>query len=461
MKITLVYPGYKADPAGLQEPLGLLYIAAVLKKNGHNVDLIDLTFKEDFNVLKEPSLNSDVIGLTSTSSLFFRTKKVLQYIKKMNPEVICIIGGPHVIASVEDTLNNGFDYAVIGEGEMTIFELVNKIKNKKDPRTIDGIAYKKNGKIVVNKPREFIKNLDTLPFPARELWDYKKYFKAGVNEFGIMATRGCPFNCLFCKPLINKLFGNKVRKRYVKNVVDEIEQIYLNYKHLIKDNVFFWFRDDTLTFCGTKWFKEFRTELKKRNLKIKWGCHTRVDQVNYELLKTMKESGLFHVSFGVESGSQKILNFYRKGITVEQTIKAFDACHELGLETFAYIMVGAPIETRKDLQLTYKLIKRIKPGGIDVYTTMPLPGNDLYNYVIEHDLLKENINDIDYWSKTFPIKTKYINEKDLRNFRRKVYFYNGIHLFVKHITSVKNLRKLLKLIIKRPGFIINYLKRSF
>ncbi len=383
MKITLVYPGFSEDPSGLQEPLGILYIASFLRSKGHDVFLIDLTFSKDEEQLKKAAKESDLIGMSSTSLIFDNSKKALNIIKKSNPKIPCFLGGSHATLSPADSLNTGFDYVIIGEGELTVLKLVNSIKNKENIKNIDGIAFKENSNVVINPRKSFLENLDELPFPARGLWDYEKYFKTGTTEIGITATRGCPYNCLYCKPMVDKLFGNKVRKRSPKNVVDEIEEIAKNYSHLFKGKVKLWFKDDTLTLCGLEWFKEFKNELEKRNLSIDWGSHTRVDNVNFDLLKIMKESGLSHISFGVESGSQKILNYYRKGTTPEQAIKAFKLCKELGIKTFAYFMIGAPIETRKDLEETYQLIKKIKPDGLDVFTTVPYPGNDLY------DLLKK------------------------------------------------------------------------
>ena len=173
----------------------------------------------------------------------------------------------------------------------------------------------------------------------------------------------------------------------------------------------------------------------------------------------MKESGLSHISFGVESGSQKILNYYRKGTTIEQAVKAFNLCKKLGIETFAYFMIGAPVETREDLEMTYKLIKRIKPGGLEVYTTTPYPGNDLYSLVKKNKQLKTE-RKIDYWSKHSLIKLQYLTDMDLNEYRRKIYRLNNKQLMLRYFTSFKNFKNLIKYITKRPRFVINYLKRS-
>lgn len=459
MKITLIYPGFKEDASGLSEPLGILYIASVLRESGHKVSFIDMTFNKDETILEKAAEDSDLVGMSCTSLLFERASKFIKRIKETNPKVPCFLGGSHGTTNPESALKAGFDYVIIGEGETTVEKLVSALEKNKGINSIKGLAFKKKEKIIINPKGSYIQNLDMLPFPARDLWDYDKYFKTGTTEIGIIATRGCPYNCLYCKPMVDKLFGNKARKRSAKNVVEEIEQIVEEYRYLFKGVVKLWFKDDTLTLCGIEWFREFKNQLEKMKLRIEWGCHTRVDNVSFELLKTMKGCGLTHISFGVESGSQKILNYYRKGTTVQEAIKAFDICKKLKIQTFAYFMIGAPIETREDLKMTYELIKKIKPDGLEVYTTMPYPGNDLYEIVKKNRLLKAE-GKIDYWAKHSLMKLKYLTDMDLNEYRRKIYILNNKQLMLKYLTSFSNFKKLIKYITNRPGFVINYLKRT-
>lgn len=459
MNVTLIYPGFKEDASGLSEPLGILYIASVLRKKGHKISFVDMTFEKDKSILEKTAKNSDLIGMSCTSLLFERTCNLIKEIKKTNSIIPCFLGGSHGTNNPESALKAGFDYVIIGEGETTVQELVSKLEKKEKIDSIQGLALKKQGNIIINPKTSFTQDLDKIPFPARDLWNYNQYFKTGTTEIGIIATRGCPYNCLYCKPMVDKLFGNKVRKRSAKNVVEEIEEIVKDYKHLFEGDVKLWFKDDTLTLCGDNWFKEFKEELEKRDIRIDWGCHTRVDNVNFELLKTMKGAGLSHISFGVESGSQKILNYYRKGTTVEQAIRTFDMCKKLDIETFAYFMIGAPIETKEDLEMTYKLIKRIKPDGLDVYTTMPYPGNDLYSLVKKNRQLRAQ-GKIDYWSKTSLMKLQHLTDMDLNEYRRKIYKLNNRQLMIRYLTSFKQFKKLVRYIINRPRFVINYLKRS-
>lgn len=418
MKITLIYPRFKYENVGnCEEPLGILYIAAVLKKAGYQIAFHDLTFAKDFKCLDSDIRNSDVVGFSASSPLLGIAKEVLAYVKEINPNVKTIIGGPHPTQDAEDSLRAGFDFAVIGEGEETILELMKGLKAN-NWEQIDGVAYKTNGEIRTNNPRQFIHDLDSVPLVDRNLVDYSKYF-----SFAMMATRGCPFKCAFCKPMQNKLFGTRVRRRSIPNIVDEMEQL-----NKIDRKKVIYFKDDTLTVCSFQWFRDFRNELKKRRLNIKWGCNARVDTVDEEKLILMKESGCVGLSFGVESGSQKILDFYQKGTKVEQAIKAFALCHKIKLEALAFILIGAPIETREDLEMTYQLVRKIKPDLWFVFIATPFPGNFLHEYAKEKGIIKKD-RFLDYIefdnaqnSKdlNLTMELEYLTEDDIKEYRDKI-----------------------------------------
>ena len=313
MHILLVYPRFQyLHAGGLQEPLGILYIASVLRNRGHFVSLFDYTFKNSLNQLEEYLLDCDIIGFSTTTALFNRATQILQWVRKIRGDIPCIIGGPHATVMPEECLEHGFNFCVIGEGEQTIIELVEAIASG-PPTTVRGIAWKEGESIQINEFQPFISDLDIIPFPARDLLDYECYFSHGLHSIGIISSRGCPYNCRFCKPMQDKLFGRKVRIRSVLNVVNEIKHVVETFEG--KCNHFF-FKDDTLTCNGIEWFRNFNKLLREKQLDIKWGCQARVDRVDEELLAVMKDAGCRRITFGVESGSQRILNFYRKGITI-------------------------------------------------------------------------------------------------------------------------------------------------
>ena len=222
-----------------------------------------------------------------------------------------------------ESLLNETDYIVEGEGEVTICELLHSLEGKMDIENVKGIWYKKNGVLKRTPQRPFIQNLDDLPFPARQLLP-KEYMNFGHTT--ISASRGCPFNCSFCQPTLRKLFGPVVRFRSPKNVVDEMEYLKTTFK--IKHVKF---QDDTFT-ARKQWVTEVCSEILKRKLKIRWDCNARVNTIDKELLTKMKEAGCTKVEFGVESGSQEILNSLNKGTTIKQIEDAFRYVKKLGSE---------------------------------------------------------------------------------------------------------------------------------
>lgn len=438
MKICLIYPHFGYKKFDNQEPLGVLYLASYLRREGHDVSVADLTFSKSLVDLDEKVKNAEVVGMSVMSVLSGKAKQTLSYIKQIKPGVPCIMGGPHATVLPVEAVESGFDYAVIGEGERTTVELV-KALQEGNPHAVRGIAFRdSDGTIRINEPAHFIQDLDTILFPARDLIDYKKYQNAGPFYFGVIASRGCPYNCNFCKPVLNKLFGKVVRRRSPSNVLDEMETVMDTF-----GKVSFTFKDDTFSALGTEWFYEFTEEQKRRKLNIRYTCQARVDNISYELLKSMKESGCFYIGFGVESGSQKVLNFYRKGTTVEQAIKAFDMCHEQGIRTHAAIMLGAPTETTQDLELTVSLVKRLSPNGVIVSITTPTPGSDLYSYAKEHGILTiQDYEQTDFQTaKKMPMKLEHLTEKDLSHYRRKIYKIVARKRLIETLTSWEEFKK--------------------
>jgi anaerobic magnesium-protoporphyrin IX monomethyl ester cyclase len=342
MNVILVYPRWDYPTFGqLQEPLGLLHIGAMLKAHGDTVEFFDLAV-DAIELVDEAVVGADLVCISSSTVLFGRACRVLERIKKTRPGLPVIVGGPHATLMTEDAVMRGFDAAVIGEGEYTAIDLVEAIQRGAPLYEVAGAAAKKGDEVAFGPTRGFEPDLDTFPDPDRTLIDYSKYFSDGIEFVGMMATRGCPYNCLFCKPMLDKVHGPKVRRRSPKRIAQEMSNIAqsLGYKRFL-------FKDDTMVLGGVEWFVEFERELASAGLcDSQWVCQARVDQITAPLLEQMKKCGVAAIAFGVESGSQKVLDFFRKGIKIEQTIKAFDLCHEHGIGTLAFVMLGAPVETR-------------------------------------------------------------------------------------------------------------------
>jgi len=417
MRILLIYPRYGYHHrGGLQEPLGIIYVADALENAGHEVEVLDLTFSETLPDLSEILSGVDMVGVSSSSALYGRALETLRAVKGLAPDLPVVLGGPHATALPEKAVSDGFDAAVIGEGELSSPLLARAIGEGAALSGVPGVAYSDGGKICVNLPTKFIENLDSLPHPDRSRLDYESYFAGGMGQAGVVAMRGCPYRCSYCKPMQEKLFGNKIRRRSPLDVALEVDEIARG----VCDRVLF--RDDAFTTHSPEWFRKLGRRFREMNTPLwGWVCQGRVDQITPELLDAMQEAGLRMIAFGVESGSQKILNYYKKGITVEQTEKAFEMCRERNIGTHAFVMVGAPEETAGDVQATMDLLERIRPNSVSPSITTPAPGTELYEMTIRDKTY--NIGDwseTDYFANSRPLKLHYLTEAQIVEAREKM-----------------------------------------
>jgi len=410
MKVLLIYPRFQWTEHGqMQEPLGLLYIASVLKDQGFEVDLLDFTFEKSLEKLKSGLDSADAVGLTTSSVLFNRAAHILKRIREIKPRLPVIAGGPHPTADPAGTLAAGFDFAVVGEGEQTAVELFSALAQGKDGLGVPGAWARKGDDIFPAQLRAVIPDINIIPLPRRALLDYKKYLWNGMFQVGVCLSRGCPFQCKFCKPMQDLLFGKKLRKRNPEGVAEEIDQAIALTGHR-----FFLFRDDCLTSLKKEWFEKFRSELEKRKIKITFSGQTRVSGLDEEMLVLLKSIGLVGLAFGVESGSQKIIDYYRKSFKVEESIPAFEICHKHGIGTHCFIMLGAPEETKEDLRMTIDLVKRIKPESITISRLTPAPGTYLNQELTAQGILKPlEWEQWDFYKNQSPLKLKYLTEADL------------------------------------------------
>lgn len=374
-------------------PLGIAYIAAFIKREGFDVEVFDYNFAKSDDEIRDffGKTNANIIGISSMSPDFPNAQKIAR-IAKEETGLPVVIGGAHATIMPEEILkDHNFDIAVIGEGEQTFAELLKEMQKGENARLekVKGIAFRiKSEKVGRTEQRPFIHDLDVLPFPARELLNMKGYLKK-KQEFptlmpttGLIAIRGCPFQCTYCQPTTRMMFGIKARARSPKNVVDEMEMLCEKYKlGSVKIG------GDTLT-ANKKWVFELCDEIEKRGIKTPWIAGTRTNTVNKEVLQRMSKAGCYFIQFGVESGSPRILKeIMNKGATVEQAIKAFDECRKAGILAGANIMFGSPTETRRDVEMTFNLIRKLKPDIVSGYITNPLSGTFLYDYAVENNLI--------------------------------------------------------------------------
>jgi len=398
--VTLVNPPYPQDAHQHPPftPLGLGYLAAVLEKNGYKVDVIDcqalnISFEEAKSELSKRK--PDIVGLTSTTLTYKSALKIIKIAKEVCPNCLTLLGGVHVTFWDKEALHEcpQLDIVVRKEGENTFLELIQRLEADKSFDDVLGITYRKNGKTVKTEDRPYIEDLDSLPFPAHHLWPLDRLKKYGSIMFPLMTSRGCVFWCEFCSAV--RMFGRKFRMRSAKNVVDEME-----YLHNTYGTDTFTFYDDAFTVDQSR-VEEICRELHARNLKLTWDCGTRVDMVTKELLQKMKNAGCIAVWFGVEAGSQKVIDAMGKGFTANKTKRAFKAAKEVGLITIASVVFGFPGETRESAMQTVKLVEEIDPDDIGYYIATPYPGTPMADYVKKMGWIK--VTDFDKYDTATPI----------------------------------------------------------
>lgn len=400
LHVTLVNPPYRTKPHQHPPfpPLGLGYLAAVLEKNGFEVEVIDCQASnytyEDFK-RELATRKPDVVGVTAATRLYNSALEIIKIAKEVHPNCVTMLGGPHVTFWNEKALQEcpQLDIVIRREGEYTLLELAQRIEAGKSYQDVIGTTCRKGNEFVVNPDRPYIENLDELPFPARHLWDLEAIRKA-EDMFYLTTTRGCVYWCEFCAAV--RMFGRRYRMRSVKNVVDELEYLYKTF-----GAKYYTFCDDAFTVDQAR-TEELCNEIKKRNLQIQWNCGTRVDMVTKELLQKMKDSGCVSVWFGVESGAQKVLDDMHKGISTEQTIRTVGLVRELGLRPTPNVLLGFPGETKETAMKTIKFAEKISPDEIAYYNiATPYPGTPMYDNVIKNGWLR--VTNFDDYDATTPI----------------------------------------------------------
>jgi len=381
-------------------PLGLAYIGAVLEKSDNEVTILDanaLDLEIDKIVSYAKDFKPDIIGITCQITTLKTCLSVAKIIKKEVKSIKIILGGPVFIFKtiVKETLRNSFiDFIVIGEGEETVVKLVDALKNSNDLSEVDGIGYKKKNKIVFTASRKLIENLNSIPFPAYHLLPTNKYKLNNNKVCCISTSRGCVFDCKFCGQ--NYMWGRKVRLRNAKNIVDEIEHLYKNFSVR-----WFKFTDDLFTFNSSH-IKNVCKEIIKRKLKIKWTCQTRVDFVDEEMLKLMKKVGCISICYGVESGSEKTLQYIRKNISLNLIKNTFRLTRKNGIYPQASFIIGFPHEDEKEIEKTVEFAKKLRAINYGLNILFPIPNTPIYKEIERKRL----------FSKPF-IRTTFLSSREL------------------------------------------------
>jgi len=396
-------------------PLGLTYIAGVLAEHGHDVRIYDadhdpsitsLTYsqaaaslegykqalsnenhfvwKEYAEIVKE--FSPDIVGISVLTSKVASALVIAKITRELDPRIIIVGGGDHVTVRPQDVLRSGnMDYVVRGEGEFALMQLLDVIDNKDDLQSVYGLSWRdQRGILQHNAAVTLVHPLDSIPHPRIDaLYNLKTY---RALDMGLMISeRGCPAKCTFCG--LHTLWERRVRRHSIERIIAEMEE-----RHKKYDTDYFSFRNGTFTLSRTR-VMQLCSALRQSGMDIGWECLTRVDHLDDLLIGEMKNSGCLAVRVGVESGSQGILNYMEKGITVEQIIAAADILRRSGIFWTAYFMLGVPEETERSISETVELMKRIDPPFITLSKFTPLPGTKMYQEIVDADMLNPETTD--------------------------------------------------------------------
>jgi anaerobic magnesium-protoporphyrin IX monomethyl ester cyclase len=394
MKILLINPPeFKKElrwdkGAATYPPLGLIYIAAVLEKEGFNVKILDGQLdhptEEEFEArIKDEK--PDVVGITSITPLHKEVLKAIDLVKKCDNNIQIVVGGPHssLLKTKLMEMSENIDIIVKHEGEVTSIELIKAIEAKKDLNEIKGIIYRKDGKIIETVNREFILDLDNVPFPARHLLDmdnesYKSAFRYKRTPMtSVITSRGCPYNCLFCNRAV---FGAKYRSNSPEYVIKELE--YLKKEYGIKEVHFV---DDTFL-LDPKRVKAICDMMIEKKLDLTWSCNGRINIMynNLDLIPLIKKAGCWYISFGVESGNKEVLKFLRKDITKEQAKEVIKKVSKAGIFTKGYFMLGNPTESKDTIEETIKFAKSLRLDAAQFNLVLPIPYTEFEKVCMEY-----------------------------------------------------------------------------
>jgi radical SAM superfamily enzyme YgiQ (UPF0313 family) len=385
--------------------LGLLMLGAVLRKAGHRVRIVDasasgLGYDETIEEIKK--FHPDIIALTAVTPSIIKTARLASMIKDVYPSIPILIGGPHFTAVPEQTLMHypAFDYGIVGEGEHTVIDLVETLSAGKTPSDVPAVIFRKNGQVCSAPPRAPINDLDSLPFPAWDLLDgFPSQYHPALFKYKrlpsthVISARGCPNKCIFCD---TSVFSRQIKFHSPEYVLEMVGYLvkHFNIKEII-------FEDDQFLIKKHRVAK-ICEGLLRSNWDISWCCSGRVNSVNdIELLKLMKRSGCWQISYGIESASQKILDFAKKATTIDQIDSAIRLTHEARILSKGYFMFGLPHETEETMQKTIRFAKRIPLTDVSVFMLTPFPGSKMYEIAekhgrIEKDFEKMNILDVVY-----------------------------------------------------------------
>lgn len=436
--------------------LGLLSLGSCLRKAGYPVTVIDACSKglpQKKTIEYVISAGPKYVCISATTLTIHSAVQVAETIKAIDPKITTVIGGPHLTAVPEKTMElfSCLDIGVIGEGEETIIELIKNLEDDTGLSNIPGIIYRRDNDLVKTGPRPFIKNLDDIPFPAWDLLDdFPKSYRPPPFRFKslpaayIVTSRGCPYQCIFCD---RSVFGNRCRTHSAEYILALMEYLFKRFgirEILLEDDTFVTFRKRLIEICEG---------ILRKGLKIGWSCLGRADAVDLEILNLMKKSGCWHISYGIETGDPKVMDFIGKKISLEKIEQAVHWTKEAGLMAKGFFILGHPIDTHESIQKTIEFALKIPLDDISVAMLTPFPGSMVYEIASQYgefdeDWQKMNLLDVVFIPKGITktelknysrqmIRKFYLRPNRIMNYSMRI-FRNpkNLPIYIKGITSV-------------------------
>ncbi|MFH1413987.1 MAG: radical SAM protein [Candidatus Omnitrophota bacterium] len=440
---------HKRKDKYIEYPLYLGYTVAVLKEAGIDACFLDGIVDElsidDFSNAAAKIRPDMVVIECSTPSIDYdlATAKAL---KEKLPNLFTVLLGSHPTFFHKEILeeNPFVDGICRGEFEYTLRDLALSLSKNRDISKVDGLSWRDASGIHFNPQRPLVDDLDEIPFPDRDIVKIEPYQTAhygGLKGTSVCTSRGCPYGCTYCL-WPNTMYGKKFRARSPENVVEELQQ--LEEKYDVKE---IYFDDDTINFNKARLIKICQL-IRERGIKLKWFCQARVDKVDEELLKEMKAAGCYNIFFGVESGSQRIIDKIKKGIKLEDAQRAFALCRKLGIKTQAFFLLGIPGETQAEMKQTVEFAKSLKPSSAQFAIVVPHPGTKLYEECKSNGWLRVN-QWKDFAACNAIIETENFSKEDvdtIRLYAHRHFYFRPTFIFdtLKRMSNLRETRKVFR-----------------
>lgn len=457
MKVLLASPNDSpltasfSEKGGISIPLGLAYLGAYvqdlpgIKLAGFDNNLLKLPAKEYRKIIEREA--PDVVAINVMTATVYTAWEMARIVKEVMPQAIVIAGGAHCSALPEDTLKEpAINYGITGEGEGPFRDLLIALQKKEYPSNINNLVYRCQGKIHVNPRRAPIKDIDSIPFPCRDLFENSMYNMnvnrraTGAKNTTILTSRGCPYACSFCS---KSVYGQSFRQRSPQNVINEMKSLEKDgYKEVL-------IVDDTFT-VNKQWVLEFCRLFREEGIKIKWNCHARVNTIDEEIVQAMKKANCTGMAFGIESGNPEILKSIDKQITLPQAREAVRLCRKYKISTLCSYIFGHPGDTRETVEDTLRLALELDSDFANFCVMVPMPGSKIFDELNKNNLLCHEDWDryLAHAKKTMDSSICELTAEDLQKFQKQAFrrFYFRPKYVWRKIQQIRSLGDLFALL---------------